>query len=225
MATGRARFPSSAVGGFEGFRSGDESTPVPERFLSELLPEIKDEAELRLSLYLLWRLQRLPGYPRAIREPELVGEAPVAGPESRRGLALALRRGTFLAVEVGAERWIALNDEAGRRWREAVGRGEAPPPEVSEDGAPNVFRLYEAHIGLIQPALVEELKEAEASYPADWIEEAFQIAVESEARSWRYVASILKRWEREGKDRGTGKRHPDPERLRRPGKYADYVES
>lgn len=216
------------MSGFEGFRAGEGGTAVPERFLSELVPQIKDEAELRLSLFLLWRLHRLAGYPRALREAELLREAARTGLEARHGLALALRRGTFLAVEVGAERWIALNDEAGRRWREAAQRGEAAAPAdaaPSAQGPPNVFRLYEAHIGLIQPALVEELKEAEASYPADWIRAAFEIAVENGARSWRYVASILKRWEREGRDRGTGGGHLDPERLRQPGKYADYVES
>ena len=35
-----------------------------------------------------------------------------------------------------------------------------------------------------------------------WIVDAFQIAVEHNARNWRYIRSILERWAREGKDDG-----------------------
>ena len=44
---------------------------------------------------------------------------------------------------------------------------------------------------------------AEATSPAAWIHDAFQIAVQNNARRWRYVKSILERWAAEGKDDGT----------------------
>ena len=43
------------------------------------------------------------------------------------------------------------------------------------------------------------LRDAEKTYPEDWIEEAMKIAVEGNKRSWRYVEAILKRWVSEGK--------------------------
>jgi len=66
----------------------------------------------------------------------------------------------------------------------------------------SIFDLYEQNIGLLQPLLAEELLEAERTYPESWIRDAFRIAVQSNARRWRYIASILERWARDGKDDG-----------------------
>ena len=79
------------------------------------------------------------------------------------------------------------------------------PPEKDPsawDGStahPNIFAMYEDNIGMLNPMIAEELKIAESSYPPTWIEESFRIAVVQNKRSWRYIANILDRWEREGK--------------------------
>ena len=65
---------------------------------------------------------------------------------------------------------------------------------------PNIFVLYEQNIGPLTPLLAEELMEAEDTYPAAWIEDAFREAVELNKRSWRYIQRILERWAAEGKD-------------------------
>ena len=65
---------------------------------------------------------------------------------------------------------------------------------------PNIFQLYEQNIGLLQPIIAEQLQEAEDTYPAEWIEEAFTIAAEQNVRNWRYVRAILDRWLAEGRD-------------------------
>jgi hypothetical protein len=44
------------------------------------------------------------------------------------------------------------------------------------------------------------LRDAENTYPAEWIEEAMKIAVQYNKRSWRYVESFLRRWATEGKN-------------------------
>ncbi|MGI6380667.1 MAG: DnaD domain protein [Anaerolineae bacterium] len=43
---------------------------------------------------------------------------------------------------------------------------------------------------LLQPLIAEQLQQAEADYPPEWIEDAFRIAVESNVRNWRYIAAI-----------------------------------
>jgi DnaD/phage-associated family protein len=78
---------------------------------------------------------------------------------------------------------------------------------------PNIFQLYEDNIGLLSPILADELRDAEESYPASWIEDAFRIAVTKNARNWRYIRAILERWATEGKDDGT--RQQDTETKRR----------
>jgi DNA replication protein DnaD len=48
--------------------------------------------------------------------------------------------------------------------------------------------------------IAERLREAEASFPGPWIEEAMRIAVENNVRKWSYVQAILDGWQRQGKD-------------------------
>ncbi len=90
---------------------------------------------------------------------------------------------------------------------------------------PNIYVLYEQNIGPLTPLLADELKEAEDSYPAAWIEDAFRESVELNKRSWRYIQRILERWATEGKGDETARqrRKDDPRRFIE-GKYADYIE-
>ena len=71
----------------------------------------------------------------------------------------------------------------------------------------NIYRLYETHIGTITPSISEELKEAERLYDPAWITEAFDIAVTGEKNNWRYINTILTRWNLEGKKDGKFRRH------------------
>ncbi|MCH7997643.1 MAG: DnaD domain protein, partial [Chloroflexi bacterium] len=72
---------------------------------------------------------------------------------------------------------------------------------------PNIFSLYEENIGIMGHIMAEELKEAEKSYPQEWIEEAFREAVVQNKRSWRYIEAILKGWMTEGREHGEPGRH------------------
>lgn len=213
--------------GFAGFPAGKvQFTPLPNLFFSQLLPAIDDLAELKVTLHIFWLLHRKKGYPRCVSLRELEGDGVLlAGlkgtghkPEERLRLALerAVARGTLLHVtarrgEEGDD-WYFMNTDAGRRAVEKIRRGELKlkgttaieaPVEVER---PNIFALYEQNIGLITPLIAEELKDAEQTYPAEWIEEAVRIAVEHNVRRWRYVRSILERWAAERKDSGREKR-------------------
>ncbi len=64
---------------------------------------------------------------------------------------------------------------------------------------PNIFILYEQNIGLLTPPIADELRQAEQTYPAGWIEEAFREAVSLNKRSWRYIRAILERWRTQGR--------------------------
>ncbi len=167
-------------------------------------------------------------------------------PEERLGQALerAVARGTLLHVtalrplakrrsgqaqqEDERDDWYFMNTDVGRRTVDKIRRGELEmeavilPSEVRlEVERPNIFVLYEQNIGLLTPLIAEELRDAEKTYPDDWIEDAFRIAVEHNARRWRYVRSVLERWATEGKvSEKTGK----DRRRYIEGKYADYIE-
>lgn len=198
---------------FAGFPASAEATVIPSVFFSRLLPEIESPEELAVSLYAFYVHGRKRGWPRAFSERELaadsglmtalahLSELPPAEALAG-GLARAADRGTLLRVPSaeGGGRY-ALNLPANRKTLPGI-EGERPADDPLPAGAvaaaPNIFALYEENIGGLTPLIVEDLIEAEEQYPPRWIEEAFREAVSLNKRSWRYVHSILKRWQAEG---------------------------
>jgi len=210
---------------FGGFSKRTEFTPIPNPFFSALLPAISDIAELKVTLYIFWVLYRRKEYPRYVTLSELRADRPLmlglgdeGAPEEAlaRGLDMAVDRGILLRLDSErngeADRLYFLNDEQSRRALVRIESGELElgelvlPEPASTEASPNIFALYEEHIGLLTPMVAEDLKEAENLYPASWIEEAFREAVVLNKRSWRYISRILERWASEGKSDGrTGK--------------------
>lgn len=62
----------------------------------------------------------------------------------------------------------------------------------------SVFALYEQNIGILTPLIADRLKDAEKDYPQEWIEEAFDVAIQNNARNWAYIQAILDRWKVDG---------------------------
>jgi DnaD/phage-associated family protein len=194
-----------------------------------VLPDIDDEAELRVTLYLFYSLGRHKGYPRFVARSELAALAPLATALAPlpgeiadyldRGLRLAAERGTFLALEVereaGSDGIFLLNTPRDRQTFQQILNGSLqiglPLVRPAEPPAPdrhNIFQLYEANIGPITPLVAEELREAERLYPFEWIEEALKEAAVLNKRSSRYAARILERWAMEGRQSEKAGRHP-----------------
>ncbi len=209
---------------FSGFPSGKLSvTPLPNLFFTELLPAIDDLAELKVTLYLFWRLAHDKHRARCVSAAELRSDVTLTrglaetgtGVEEalERGLQASVARGTFLHLTQDGQELYFLNTESGRRAFEKMERGEdkfvpsTAGGEPAETGPrPNIFTLYEQNIGLLTPMLSEQLKEAEQQYPGEWIADAFKIAVENNKRSWSYIRKILERWQTEGRTSDTKKR-------------------
>ena len=207
---------------FQGFPTGrTRFTPLPDLFFSQVLPQIDDLAELKITLHVLWLLNRKKGYPRCVSLPELAADGVLLsglhGPGENptdllhQGLNRAVQRGTLLGLvsrtEDGDAPWYFANTPQGRNAVQKIRRGQLSLPETGmlvepriAVERPNIFQLYEQNIGLLQPIIAEQLQEAEDTYPAEWIEEAFTIAAEQNVRNWRYVRAILDRWVAEGRD-------------------------
>jgi DnaD/phage-associated family protein len=232
--------------GFAGFPEGKQrATPVPNLFFSDLLPTIDSLTELKLTLYAFWALGRKEGRFRYLTQEEMASDKDllealtVGGLQPQAALEDALERavarGTLLRVMPMGGGAIGplyfLNSPKGRAGVAAIEAGEWRP--VSEGGAPielaaerpNVFRLYEQNIGPLTPMIAETLRDAEATYPSTWIEDAMRIAVENNVRKWRYVEAILEDWHARGRDEREDLR--DTEKARRryvEGKFADFIE-
>lgn len=99
---------------FTGFPSGRSNpyVPVPEVFFTQLLPEIEDSAELKVTLHLFWLLAQKQGNPRCVSDRELQADRLLLRglrrrgdprpPEERlrQGLEQGIARGTLLRIHL-----------------------------------------------------------------------------------------------------------------------------
>lgn len=105
---------------FIGFPTGKSPyVPIPEVFFTQVLPEIEDQAELKVTLHLFWLLARKRDTPRCTNERELYtdrillrslniqNDARTLEERLHQGLDKAVARGTLLSADltvVNAER-------------------------------------------------------------------------------------------------------------------------
>lgn len=209
--------------------------PLPAEALTEAVATADDLLELKVIVAALRALARKRAGARwvtpreVMQDPGLARALAAEAPERRSELvAAALQRACqhdILACARGGaeatEPRFTQNREAERKALEEAGwtivdealpwPAESPPAMKS-----GIFELYEQNIGLVTPLLADELREAERTYPPEWVEEAFREAVGYNKRNWRYIRRILENWATEGKGtRGATWRRAEAARNRR----------
>jgi DnaD/phage-associated family protein len=222
---------------FKGFSDSETFSVIPDTFFHQILKQIEDVAELKVTLYLIWRIEHMEGPFRALSKMDFnVKDLGLAADEITSGLEKAVKRGTLLKVQKArvepgrneAKVYYLLNSPRGRAGVEALENGKWNPATgvtALPVERPNVFKLYEENIGPLTPLIADALKDAEATYQPEWIAESIELAVKNNKRSWRYCEAILKRWKEEG--RAEKQDRHDAEKDRRKyfeGEYADYIE-
>ncbi len=233
---------------FKGFPARAEVTPLPNIFFTEVLPGIENLAEAKAVMQ-IFLLSRRKGYPRFVAYKELINDPVLmkglfslpgkSGDLLREALDLAVKQGILIHVpiEEGGQHDDAyfINNQADRETIAKIESGTLKIPNINirkidesvREQLSDIYNLYEQNIGMVTPILWEELQEAELKYPADWIQEAFKEAIRANVRNWKYVHSILKSWEREGKKDGKhlgdSRKERDPDRYIR-GKYGHMVQ-
>ncbi|MBX3014484.1 MAG: DnaD domain protein [Caldilineaceae bacterium] len=217
--------------GFVGFPDVKmKAVVIPDLFFTDLLPQIDDLAELKLTLHCFWLLNEQSGEFRYLRGEDLRQDTTLLQSLAldnelhtplavlTQALERAVARNTLLRLEIEfpdantpeqmlVEDWYFMNTAKGRQTLALVRQGKlqelqsAIPEEARlRIERPNIFVLFEQNINLMTPLIAEQLRDLEKTYPPPWIEEAFDIAVSRNKRSLRYIQAILKRWETEGKD-------------------------
>lgn len=188
---------------FKGFTDSETFTQLPDKFFHNLLKDIDDAAELKVTLYFLWRAEHMDGPFRALSRMDFdVKELGLSADEIKRGLEKAVKRGSLLTVKKEAEVYFLLNSPRGRAGVDAIESGKwnpaskvsAPPME-----RPNVFKLYEENIGPLTPLIADALKDAEETYSDAWVADAIELAAKNNKRNWKYCEAVLKRWKDEGR--------------------------
>ncbi len=222
-------------------------TPIPNLFISQLLPQINNLNELKTILHIFYSIYSKRGYPRYVTFNDLLSDAGLV--ESlrcndseleetlRSALEMAEKRGTILSLELdrdgNSEELFFINTMKDKQVLEKIQSGEIvlgglkPVKRTSAletVAPPDIFTLYEENIGMLNPLIAEWLKEAENLYPESWIRDAIKEAVSLSKRNWRYIDRILENWSAEGRGDGTHKRgsETDPDKYIK-GKYGHIV--
>lgn len=205
---------------------------VPASYVSQVARHVTDLSELKVTLLLFHLLSGTRDYPGCVTHSDVVLKAAsLLGMDESicaAGLQAAVERGVFLRIgrpemPDGAVVYFA-NIEADIEAIERCRTGDSSAG-MGAGAAANVFELYEQNIGVITPIIAEELRDAQRTYPAEWLADAFSEAVKGQKRNWKYISRILERWRVEGRGSGTnrsGAVPDDPDKYVR-GRYGRVV--
>src|SRR5450631_3085049 len=149
---------------FSGFPSGrNPFVPVPEIFFSQLLPFIDDSFELKITLFLFWRLAQKKGDLRCISDRELLQDQELLRSMQRQGdprqpkdrilsaLDMAVARGTVLRAQLNLFRelsgevdvitWYFLHTARSRKVVQDLQGGQVIPASVFRNFLPDQFEM------------------------------------------------------------------------------------
>lgn len=228
-----------------GYMMRDEVVALPAGLFEALLREIDDLAEFKLTLFSLSAIQQKEGNYRFLRYDELLAnehlmaslQTAEAGRRASETLDGALervaRRGTLLEAIIDLEgkqgRIYTLNDMDGQRIHRQLVAGEwAPAGEDEIEILPQrhtLYGLYEGNIGVLTPMIVDAIREAEAEFPNDWIEDAVRYAAQRNARNWRYIRKVLDGWRHEGRRLEKAGQNLERRKQYTAGEWKDFIES
>lgn len=224
---------------FSGFNlSANKATTIPAEFFSDLLPQMDDLDEIRLCLWVFRYLDLQEGDLRYLTQADLQEDKDFYHSLGRndnervqkveKAFEAAVRRGFLLAAMQGEVNYYFINTPRGRAALESLAQGawspKAAPVAIKAVtvGRPNIFGLYEQNIGPLTPLLADELREAEEEYPADWISDAFKIAVTRNIRNWKYIEAILCSWKEKGRDERDQRSAKENRKLDSEGEFGEY---
>ena len=215
------------------FPRGYRSTPVPNPLLADLLVQITDPDELRLTLRAVWALHRQRGFPPSVTISDLASDRTVSAMlgmaaedlETRVSALLdqAAERGTLLKIaERGVPDRYFLNTEPVRRALSRQGMVQTGGDVAAETDAdletwqdleaaaePSLaVTVYEENIGHITPLVAEKISDAINDYTELAVVEAIRTAADRDIRNWNYVAALLRRPQREQAEDGEPGKHP-----------------
>jgi DnaD/phage-associated family protein len=203
---------------FKGFLSSETFTAIPDTVFRELLQLISGEAELKIVLHALWRIEHLDATRHSLNWQDFSSAALGLSTEQvKEGLAEAIEHSILLVVGAGNDSRYFLNSPRGRAAAEALRAGVPAAAEVGSSlplERPTIFRLYEENIGPLTPLVADALKDAEETYPASWLPDAIQLAAKNNKRSWSYCEAILRRWKEEGRGQKQNRRDDQATRQR-----------
>ncbi len=205
--------PKTMNESFDGYLiSEDTLAGIPNDFFRKVLPTIEDINLLKLCLYTLWKANTIGDYGISYTAQDILLDKIFTDGLFLNGVD-SLRLIQSLLDQAGQKdfllRWqegqdtepiFFINCEDGKKALEMAAKNLRSSHVTLDQIQPNIYKLYEQNIGPLTPLIADTLRDAEETYPAEWISEAIEIAVQNNVRRWRYVQSILDRWKKEGRN-------------------------
>jgi DNA replication protein len=207
---------------FKGFTDSETFTQIPDTFFHQVFNKIDDLAELKVTLYIFWRIEHMESKFRSICRSEIVEDtafmAGISAAELDLGLEKSVQRGSLVRVENEEGGFYFLNSPRGRAAAEALKkndwRASARSSSTIPIERPNIYKLYEENIGALTPLIADALKDAEQTYSEEWVAEAIAEATKQNKRNWKYAEAILRRWKEEGHGKEQNRRNTEALRGR-----------
>ncbi len=225
---------------FMGFSAKTRNlTQVPTEFFTDLLPQLSDLDEIKLLLFLFWYLQNRDENTGYASLSELTLEpllAQLFGDDEKlleirvsTAIEKAVAQQVLLRGRKDGQEYLFFNSPRGKALQEGLEKGEWQPAGATVGALsmaarrPDIFKLYEENIGLLTPLMSDILIDAEKTYPVDWIADAVKIAVERNARNWRYVESILRSWKEKGRNEKDQRPAAEGRKRDSEGEFGEFV--
>lgn len=225
---------------FEGFKGKSKfNIQIPEELVTRVLQELDDPDELKSILFVFWYVQAREENTGYATRDELLADPVVAvafGTEIKdrekkfaAAIEKAVKRGVLLTTRQDKDEYIFINSPRGVALLKGLNTSDwhakesCLPATSLADVRPNIFTLYEQNIGVLTPIIADTLVDAEKTYSAGWIEEAMKIAVERNARNWRFIEAILRSWKEKGRDEKDQRSAAEGRKRDSEGEFGEFV--
>ena len=216
------------------------SFQLSETFLKEILPQLTDADTIKVLLYIDARNNQQEGENPYLFADQILQSMTLRqwlGGENleeriRQSLRQAITSNLLFSKKhssVPGKTLIFLNTQQGQAIWKRLESGlwhPTPSDHTTKDQSPqkNIYQMYEENIGPLTPLLSEDLTAAQEEFPLQWIEDAIRVAVQNNARSWRYVDAVLKSWQKEGKNVKFRRDSETNESEHPKGQFDDFVQ-
>ena len=177
-------------------------TRVPNAVISALLDGDVARDTINFVLRAVWWLDRSREYPRSVYVSDLRADRTLVSELGGRfddAKDSALTRGIFVANGSGAGEKLMLNTVSAIRHAEddkhepdATTNGWSQPAD--QPSVADAYGEYEANIAPLTPMIRESISDALQDFTDEQIVSAVRIAVESDSRSWSFIAAVLRKW-------------------------------
>ena len=200
---------------FQGFPKGARYSAIQSHILNGYVEMVGDLAELKTVLRIFWILGNKKGKLRYITPEELCADR-ILTKSLFADSVEQQKTMVFKALESAVSNKILIKSKFGQNKvpvyflntesNRVLTNSSSQDTNIAgydsweiEKNMTEPYSLYEQNIGMITPLIADKIREAEETFPTEWISEAITESVNMNKRNWAYISRILTNWQTEGR--------------------------